>query len=36
VIDAEIVAALAREIASTTLAADRADFLTLIDRSLHQ
>lgn len=35
VIDAEIVAALAREIASTTLAADRADFLTLIDRSLH-
>ena len=35
VIDAEIVAALAREIASTTLAADRADFLNLIDRSLH-
>ncbi len=35
VIDAEIVAALAREIASSTLAADRADFLTLIDRSLH-
>jgi hypothetical protein len=35
VIDAEIVAALAREIASTTLVADRADFLTLIDRSLH-
>lgn len=34
-IDAEIVAALAREIASTTLAADRADFLNLIDRSLH-
>lgn len=35
VIDAEIVAALARETASTTLPADRADFLTLIDRSLH-
>lgn len=35
VIDAEIVAALAREVASTTLAADRADFLSLIDRSLH-
>ena len=34
-IDAEIVAALAREIASTTLAADRTDFLNLIDRSLH-
>lgn len=34
-IDADIVAALAREIASTTLAADRADFLNLIDRSLH-
>ncbi len=34
-IDAEIVAALARETASTTLAADRADFLNLIDRSLH-
>lgn len=35
VIDAEIVAALARETASTTLPADRSDFLTLIDRSLH-
>lgn len=35
VIDADIVAALAREIASTTLAADRADFLNLIDHSLH-
>ena len=35
VIDAEIVAALAREIASTTLAPDRADFLNLIDRSLN-
>jgi hypothetical protein len=35
IIDADIVAALAREIASTTLAADRAGFLNLIDRSLH-
>ena len=34
-LDAEIVAALAREIAATTLATDRADFLNLIDRSLH-
>jgi hypothetical protein len=34
-IDVDIVAALAREIASTTLPADRADFLNLIDRSLH-
>lgn len=35
IIDADIVSALAREIASTTLPADRADFLNLIDRSLH-
>lgn len=34
-IDAEVVAALAREIASSELAADRADFLVLIDKSLH-
>ena len=34
-IDAEIVSALAREIASATLPAERADFLNLIDRSLH-
>ncbi|MES2438663.1 MAG: hypothetical protein V4584_06345 [Verrucomicrobiota bacterium] len=34
-IDADIVSALAREIASSTLPADRADFLALIDRSLH-
>lgn len=35
VIDAEIVAALAREIASSELPRDRAEFLTLLDRSLH-
>ncbi len=35
IIDADIVSALAREIAATTLPADRADFLNLIDRSLH-
>lgn len=34
-LDTDILAALAREIATTTLAADRADFLNLIDRSLH-
>ena len=34
-LDADILAALAREIATTTLAADRADFLSLVDRSLH-
>lgn len=35
IIHADIVSALAREIASATLAADRADFLNLIDSSLH-
>ena len=35
IIDADIVSALAREIAAATLPADRADFLNLIDRSLH-
>lgn len=35
IIDADIVSALAREIAASDLAADRADFLSLIDRSLH-
>ena len=35
IIDADIVAALAREIAAATLPADRADFLNLIDKSLH-
>ena len=34
-IDADIVSALAREIATSTLSADRADFLSLIDKSLH-
>lgn len=34
-IDAATVSALAREIASATLPADRADFLNLIDKSLH-
>ena len=34
-IDSEVVAALAREIASSELSADRADFLVLIDQSLH-
>jgi anti-sigma factor ChrR (cupin superfamily) len=34
-IDAEVVAALARESASSGLPADRADFLVLIDKSLH-
>ncbi|MES2660697.1 MAG: hypothetical protein V4689_18875 [Verrucomicrobiota bacterium] len=34
IIDAEVVAALAREIASSALPPDRADFLSLIDRSL--
>ena len=33
-IDSEVVAALAREIASSELSADRADFLVLIDQSL--
>ncbi len=35
VIDADIVAALARENATTSLPADRSDFLNLIDRSLN-
>ncbi|MEO5915646.1 MAG: hypothetical protein ABIS50_15535 [Luteolibacter sp.] len=35
IIDAEVVAALAREIASSNLPPDRADFLSLIDKSLH-
>jgi len=35
VIDAEMLAALARENASKTLAEDRADFMILIDQSLH-
>jgi hypothetical protein len=35
IIDAEIVAALAREIAATNLPPDRADLLSLIDQSLH-
>lgn len=35
IIDAEIVSALAREIASSALPADRENFLNLIDRSLH-
>lgn len=35
VIDSDIVSALAREIASTTLPAERADFLSLIDKTLH-
>lgn len=35
IIDAEIVSGLAREIATTTLPADRADFLNLIDKTLH-
>lgn len=35
VIDAEIVAALAREVASGKLEADRAEFLSMIDKSLH-
>ena len=33
-IDAEVVAALSREISSTTLAPERADFLTLVSKSL--
>lgn len=35
IIDADIVSALARELASANLPADRADFLSLIDKSLH-
>lgn len=35
VIDSDIVSALAREIASTTLPTERADFLSLIDKTLH-
>lgn len=35
IIDADIVSGLAREIATSNLPADRADFLNLIDRSLH-
>jgi len=34
-IDADIVAALAREVASGKLGADRVDFLSIIDKSLH-
>lgn len=34
-IDAEVVAALAREVASSSLPPERAEFLNLIDRSLH-
>lgn len=35
IIDADIVAALAREIASSTLPPDRTEFLNLIERSIH-
>ncbi|HEX7260479.1 MAG TPA: hypothetical protein VF258_01575 [Luteolibacter sp.] len=35
IIDADIVSALARELAASDLPADRADFLSLIDKSLH-
>ena len=35
IIDPEMIAALAREIAAANLPADRADFLSLIDKSLH-
>ena len=34
-IDSDIVSALAREVATATLPTDRADFLSLIDKSLH-
>jgi hypothetical protein len=34
-IDADIVAALAREVASGKLEADRVEFLSIIDKSLH-
>jgi hypothetical protein len=35
IIDADVVSALARELASSNLPADRAEFLSLIDKSLH-